>query len=132
MSAKPLIIITKSRHRGRDVICLGFKYNRELVTAVKRISGSTWSSTMKCWYIPEDDFKMAEIRKEISHLARININGLYHNRRTPGVLKSDGLTDFTNKNKALPVLPEGYMEMLQQKKYSHATCIKAQLCNASS
>jgi len=87
---------------------------------------------MKCWYIPEDNFRMAELRKELSQSARINVDGLYHNGRTPGVLKSDGPADFTNKSKALPVLPEGYMEMLQQKKYSHATCIKAQLCNASS
>ena len=39
-------------HRGRQVILIKFRYNKDLVAEVKKLGGARWSQTKLCWYIP--------------------------------------------------------------------------------
>ena len=50
----PLSVITLKNieHRGGIYIALFFDYNASLISRVKKIEGSRWSQSNKCWYIP--------------------------------------------------------------------------------
>ncbi len=39
-------------HRDNHRIKLVFKFNQQLINLVKKIPGSRWSQTMRCWHIP--------------------------------------------------------------------------------
>jgi len=38
-------------HKGENRISLSFSYDPELISAVKELKDSRWSSGMKCWHI---------------------------------------------------------------------------------
>ena len=50
------IIITKGRHREKDVVFLEFVKNEELIKIVRQLPGRMWSSSKRMWYVPEDKF----------------------------------------------------------------------------
>ncbi|MEZ5197706.1 MAG: hypothetical protein R2764_15345, partial [Bacteroidales bacterium] len=52
------IVIEKTVFRDEPRIKLIFDYDEDLIGLVKKIPGSRWSRTMRCWHIPsEDDVK---------------------------------------------------------------------------
>ena len=59
------ILIEPVMHRGEPRIKLIFDYDDELIKLVKKISGSTWSRTMKCWHIPEQENLMEFLKESL-------------------------------------------------------------------
>jgi hypothetical protein len=41
-------------HKGELRQKLVFGYDAEMIAVVKKIPGSAWSRTMKCWHIPDE------------------------------------------------------------------------------
>lgn len=78
------ILVEKAKHKGKNVLLLKFRYNKETINRVKLI-GAKWSKTKQSWYIDyRDDFNQY-LKKKI------------------GVFKYEG-EDFTkieNKGKQL-------------------------------
>jgi hypothetical protein len=48
-------------HKGKRRIKLVFDYDRDLISLIRKINGSVWSHTMKCWHIPYTDDSIAEV-----------------------------------------------------------------------
>ena len=118
MTRKPTIFLFRSHNHGENVICFRFPYNSELISAIKSLPGTAWSKTMNCWYIDEDRFRIIDLKKAVQHLATINVEGLYHwkkihKKSTSKTIYPSGKDNYRKRN-----LPHGYLETLQQKKYS--------------
>ena len=121
MSRKPLISLSRSRHHEENVICIRFAYNMGLIDAVKKIPGTVWSRTMGCWYISEENFRMIDLRKEIRQMATIDVDGLYQPGRTSKRQGERYKSTVAAPKRVPSPLPPGYLETLEQKKYSQNT-----------
>lgn len=51
----PSITLKKLGHRGTDCVGLYFEYNKELINHTKKLPGTLWSASNKCWYLPDQD-----------------------------------------------------------------------------
>ena len=108
MSEKLEIKLESSRQFNERVILVRVTYKQELIYIFKSIPGSRWSNSKKTWYIPEKDFDLDYFKKKVINWAYINSSKI-----RPGTLESAKLN--------IQILPDGYFELLQQKRYSEST-----------
>ena len=114
MYTKPEIKLEYSHHRNQEVVLIKFAYDKGLIDEVKKLAGSRWSQTKRCWYIPADNFHLDTFVNKISAIANIDASNI----KDRGVSnKSTGRT----KKSLLPELPKGYLEILTQKRYAKNT-----------
>lgn len=57
------ISVKKSIHRNESVIKISFSYQEELVKLIRSLPGVRWSNTMKCWYLPDSDKSISQLRE---------------------------------------------------------------------
>ena len=106
MKTIPVIRTETGIHNGESVVILRFEYNSLLNGSVKNISGSAWSKTLRAWYIPIKNRNKDSIYRTLSEFATIEIA---EETGTINIYKPDEL------------FPVGYLELLQQKRYSFNT-----------
>ncbi len=114
MYTKPEIKLEYSHHRDQEVVLIKFDYDKGLIDEVKKLAGSRWSQTKRCWYIPADDFHLDTFLNKISGIADIdasNIKDSDISKISSGWIKKSFLTE----------LPKGYLEILEQKRYAKST-----------
>jgi integrase/recombinase XerD len=51
MSTIPTVTLSNRFHRNDDQILINFRHNSALITRIKLLSNSIWSSSLKSWYI---------------------------------------------------------------------------------
>ena len=114
MHKKPEIKPGHGHHRDQEVVLIRFDYNTRLIEEVRKLPGSRWSQTKRCWYIPADNFHLDTFLNKISGIADIdasNIKDLGVSNITIGRIKKSFLSE----------LPKGYLEILEQKRYAKST-----------
>ena len=114
MSNKPEIKLDNGYHRNQKVVLIRFVYNFKLIEQVKKLSGSRWSQTKRCWYIPADNFHLDIFLNKISGFADIDASNI----------KDRPLLNIPDGNIKKPLstkLPKGYLEILEQKRYANST-----------
>ncbi|WP_244525761.1 tyrosine-type recombinase/integrase [Sunxiuqinia elliptica] len=84
---------------------------------MKQLEGASWSQTMKSWYIPEQEFDLPLFVRIFQGIAEIDHSFKSQRPQTDSKL---------NKRKAYfyrhqITLPQGYLEILVQKRYSQST-----------
>jgi integrase/recombinase XerD len=104
-----------SRH-GEPVICIEFLYNREIMDALRTKAGAKWSTSLKCWYIPENDFSLGSFFTGLKTVAYIDYSNL---KLKPGETAKT-LTKQPDRVKNVS-LPHGYLEQLHQGRYRDNT-----------
>ncbi len=57
------IKIERAKHRGQAVIKLIFGYDAALVATVKTLNGARWSSTMRCWWLPDSSETIVALKQ---------------------------------------------------------------------
>ena len=62
MNNDVIVKVKLDRHYGMDIVCLSFRYDRDVVEHIKKFQGSRWSPSKKCWYVPYDK----EITRKLS------------------------------------------------------------------
>ena len=112
------IKLRRTFHKDRKVICLMFAYSYELTEAIKKIPGTAWSRSMSCWYIYEDRFSIIDLKKAIQQLATINVDGLYYRDKIYKKSTNKSIYSSATHKHREHNLPPGYLETLEQKKYS--------------
>ncbi|WP_235714372.1 site-specific tyrosine recombinase/integron integrase [Alkaliflexus imshenetskii] len=115
MNQKPNILLTPELHNGMPVILFKCDYHPEIISLLKSIPGIKWSNTKKAWYQRTEDFNLQKAFSILSPEAFLN----YTNIKS----KTETLVEKNEKSKRLKVseLPDGYLEKLQQKRYSENT-----------
>ena len=111
---KPTIVCTEGYHRNKDVVIFNFDYNKELIKQIKTLQGVRWSQTKGKWYQPFSEFMLNEFFKRLKSFAYIDYSALTDASKTRQARQPK-----KNENKVL--LPEGYLDKLQQKRYSENT-----------
>ena len=116
LNPKQNIKLTVDYHKGKDIVLVKFDYNKELISYVKRLKGVRWSQTKKSWYIVKSEFDLHTIFDALKGVAYIDYSSL----------KSKSITKpmVLPKEKVLKLkvnLPQGYYDMLDQKRYSDST-----------
>ena len=115
MSQKPEIDLIPELHNGMPVILFKCDYHPELHLLFKTIPGVKWSNTKKSWYQSAEEFNLQRIFAIISPKAFLNYTKL--KIKTEVSLEK---TPEINKPRVSEV-PGGYLEKLQQKRYSDNT-----------
>jgi len=76
--SKPKIILNNDHHRGNEVITLKFDFDRDLIEEIKKLKGSRWSQTKKCWYLPSENFDLNEVFTNLKEKAFIDYSAIKH------------------------------------------------------
>ena len=114
MHKKPEIKLEHGHHRDQEVVLIRFDYNTRLIEEVRKLPGSRWSQTKRCWYVPVNNFHLDTFLNKISGIANIDSSNI----KVRGV---SNISTGSIKESFLPELPKGYLEILEQKRYAKST-----------
>ncbi len=95
-----LVEYTLGEHREKSVIFIKFAFNKEIIAETRQLVGARWSSSNKCWYVPD----------VIQYRNRFGLP-----------LKSIGKIAFTKIDSVNGLEFKKYVETLQLKGYSPNT-----------
>jgi integrase/recombinase XerD len=110
------ITLQNKTHRNKAVVTIEFDYDKKLIDLLKSYDGIRWSRSLHCWYIPSDGFILHHFFETYRAHAYIDYSPL--NLRTDP-LKEKIISKKSGSNKK--ILPKGYVEKLDQKRYSENT-----------
>lgn len=100
------------------VVLIEFDYHHSIKEKIKQLEGTKWSQRLHSWYIPASEFNMHSFFETFKGVAFVDYSALKAKPPVPE-LKMKKIKDYTHRN--LIKLPKGYMETLQQKRYSEST-----------
>ncbi len=112
------IILEPGIHNGKDVVFVKFNYDKEIIDKIKTIGGYKWSQSHKYWYLPKSEFKLNTFFNTLKPIAFIDYSKLQVESKNPS---SKEQNREKPKKKEKVVLPEGYKDLLDQKRYSEST-----------
>lgn len=117
MNTRPQIKLEKGEHRKQDVVFAHFDFNPKIIKHLKTTTNARWSQSKGCWYFLKDDFNLGIFYGAFKELAFINYSGLKVGTKPISYdpIKRDYSYRPTIK------LPNGYLELLKQKRYSPST-----------
>ncbi len=70
------IEIDRVVHKGERRIKLMFGYDEKLIRLVKKIPGSAWSKTLKCWHVPDEPDTLDRLLKIFKGIAWLDYSAL--------------------------------------------------------
>lgn len=116
MSLMPQIKLQRAQHHDMEVVRFSFVHNPDFVAILKQLPGVKWSRTMKFWYQPQSLFDLNKVFELYKSKAWIDFTGLKKE-----AIKNVYDSPIKTKANSKDLLPEGYLEKLQQKRYSENT-----------
>ena len=117
MTTRPDITLKKGIHRNQNIVRIEFPYDKQLIDLLRKEIAPKWSQTMGCWYLPEQDFNLGRFFNAFKPVAFINYSDIKLTNE-PVILKPKKRNYSYRKNIELP---NGYLELLHQKRYSKST-----------
>lgn len=117
MITRPKIKLEYGEHRQQKVILIRFAFNFAIKEKLKQILPVIWSRELNSWYVLENDFKFNVFYLHIEALANIDYSALKRHTASTGSYQLK--RNYTYRNEIS--LPEGYLELLKQKRYSANT-----------
>ncbi len=119
MALKSVIRIEPHRHNDGDVVAIIFDYNDSIIKIIREIEGAVWSRRMGYWYIPADKFNLSGVFEKLRQHAFIDYSALKSHKKDSKA--PDDTIKQKDRKKTKPDLPEGYLDKLEQKRYSEQT-----------
>ncbi len=116
MTLLPNIVLSRAEHQGISVIRFQFAYNADFVAIVKQLPGVKWSRTIKCWYQPHSQFDLHKVFELFKGKAWIDFTRLKRE-----AIKNENGNSQKKKITDNNLLPKGYLEKLEQERYSENT-----------
>ncbi len=114
MPSLPNIILKRGKRKGAPVVQIEFPYNKQLIDVIRQKTNAAWSANLGCWYIPESNFNLGNFFTALKDVAYID----YRELQKEG---QEQIEDRPEKEKAHIKLPAGYLERLEQERYSEST-----------
>ena len=113
---KQHITLLNDIHRDKDVVALRFNFHQELINRIKKIKGAKWSQSKRYWYFKKADFRLKKVFEVLNPIAFLDYSALKTNN------KPDQAEQKPEKVIKVKVkIPDGYLNMLDQKRYSENT-----------
>lgn len=126
MSGKPNITLSRTEHNQNPVVKIVFDYNAQITSLLRQNLPVKWSQTMKCWYLPQNEFNLSLFFINFSELAWIDYSALKEN--TAQMLPQPENRQQVNHEIKVRILTEEtqtqiqkFREWMQQKRYSQNT-----------
>ncbi|MCF6342076.1 MAG: site-specific integrase, partial [Bacteroidales bacterium] len=117
MKPKHTIVLTENFHRGETIVGLWFDPKQKpILDRVRRLSNVHWSNRKGCWYIDKSSFKLSVFFTALRDLAYIDYSALKSE-----VEVEKGIQTTKDRKEPNVTLPKGYLELLDQKRYSEST-----------
>ena len=126
MNNKPNIKLELTEHNQTPAVKILFEYNNSINYQLRKATVAKWSQSMKCWYLPRNDFNLSFFLNNFCQLAWIDYSGLKENPVSliPEPLKNQQVISEI-KSRILPeetqVQIHRFREWMQQKRYSANT-----------
>ncbi|MBN2772627.1 MAG: tyrosine-type recombinase/integrase [Prolixibacteraceae bacterium] len=124
MAHVPQIKIQRGNYQDSPVILIKFAYDMGLNNRIKSsLPDAEWSRSLRSWIVPEDDFRLSNLFEAVRGSAFIDYSALKDDENK-NLIKSDNKVDLhpkKNETRQEKSLPTGYIELLQQKRYSQNT-----------
>ena len=122
MAYLPNIEITSGIRLEQEVVWLRFEYNDILRQAVKAIQGVSYDSKEKEWYLLKKDFNLNRCFELLKGVAYLDYSALKHHISSQEAKTAEGDYEKPNyEHRKSTLLPKGYLEKLEQKRYSQIT-----------
>ncbi len=115
MTLLPTITLIRSIHRNVEVVQYRFAYDSDLIVTIRQLPGISWSNTMKCWYQPHRQFNLHKVFELFKGKAWID----YTKLKREAIKNAD--RNSTREKTDKDLLPKGYLEKLEQERYSENT-----------
>ncbi|NJN27976.1 MAG: tyrosine-type recombinase/integrase [Cyclobacteriaceae bacterium] len=114
---KSCISIRQLLHKGENQIGLYFKFDRELISIAKNIDGIRWSTSNKCWYLPNEPDNLMKIFTVFKDKAIIDHGDFFDHTAMPKnrVSSPGAVKNYNNK------IPDEYTNLLIRRRYSENT-----------
>jgi len=100
---KEKLTLASYTHRNKHVVLIGFARNQQIIDLLKQHFPAHWSQSNKAWWIARKEFDYKKFKAVFSPFADI----IVHKEKDGG--------------KRQIKLPEGYLEKLEQRRYSPQT-----------
>ena len=114
MNYKPRITLTKGVLKKEPVIYISFEYQKDINNKIKSIPQCLYSFEKQIWYIPTEHFNLNAFFNYFQDVAYID----YSNLKKPITLKK---INTKIKTKSKIKIPQAYLDVLDQKRYSDST-----------
>lgn len=117
MSYIPIVRLENKYHRGKHNILVKFEYNKDLIQLIKTIPSSTWSTTLRSWYIIHTVSNLELLEKTLNGHVKLNQEGF---SRT--LISRKGHQKATRQiSEANKTIIRQYVSYLKGKRYSEST-----------
>ena len=77
---KPLqhstIILEQKTHRKNNQLLIKFDYDETLISLVRSVNGTSWSKSLKAWYLINTAENLAIILKLFEGITKIDLSGI--------------------------------------------------------
>ncbi|MDM8159853.1 site-specific integrase [Labilibaculum sp. K2S] len=103
------IHLSADTHRNKKIVVIQLDYSTEILNLLKVSFPTRWSQTKKCWWIARTDFDYKKFKEVFT---------------SDEIIITDQKTSITSTKKDTKFklkLPKGYLEKLEQKRYSPQT-----------
>lgn len=121
MNSIKRIQLKPAEYKGEPIVQAFFEYDETLKNLVWQTNGFKWSSSMKCWYIPKTKFDLGLFFKTAEGKAFIDYSELKSPANPSPKTDNENLEPRNYPHRNSTILPKGYLETLQQKRYSEST-----------
>ncbi len=118
MKGRNTIKLNQAIHNGQPIVQLQFDFDAELAAVVKQLEGCKWSQTQKSWYILKEQFDLHRFFETFRGKAWVDYSGLKL-KPAPAPAQKEAVKNYAYRT--VTKLPKGYLEMLEQKRYSDST-----------
>ena len=119
MPERPNITLRKGIHKNKNVIRIGFPFNVQMNDELRKNTTATWSKSMRCWYMPVEDFDLHLFFEHFKNFAFVDYSELKKPNPEPAEKKPARVVEYNHR--IMIKLPNGYLEILEQKRYSDST-----------
>ncbi len=121
MAEQKTVLIGKLSHRGNECLALRFPYDQEVIAAIKKVEGVTFSKTNRCWYVIERSNLLNEIVSACKGVAWVDYSMLANAVKPAAVETKVNAGSKNETEEALKILR--IMEQkLHLKGYAKSTC----------
>jgi integrase/recombinase XerD len=115
------IIVKRELYRGERWLTLSFKYDPDLIAAIKKIDGARWSISMKCWHIPDKPDIVQDLFILLNGKAFLDYSSLNHGKKSEPVHKAANLSPLSELRAEDRTKIEDFRKWMVHRRYSDST-----------
>ena len=115
------IIVKKQLHRGESRLTLSFEYDVDLISLIRKVDDAQWSSTMKCWHVPDNSDMVSNLFSLLKGKAFLDYSTLKREKKAAPVRKEAIPATLPQQRDEDKVKLEEFRKWMIHRRYSDST-----------